>query len=162
MSQGIQVDVSYLSHESGTKFYEVVTLLNHDANVGVLIKRWGKIEVACERGGGEIKVETFSLSLALRNAESRAINDKIKRGYCKDDARHIGSRLYEVSGESLSAQSSVIAIDAHYGRHCGHVLFAARLVSSDGVTVDESADPNDIVCEEPPPEPERGGEWASW
>lgn len=154
----ITTEPRYLEHEGGTKFYEVIEFWNPDDKKFVLVKRWGKIGTT-----GETMIEEFNVMRACNAAAEKILKSKMSRGYAKSSSSE------GIHGRSRSfAENEVMPIlDTHYKStpFIRKVIDQLNLNKIQGMTadmmiVDELAD--DIVVEEPGPEPDRGESWASW
>ena len=160
MSSGCSVVKSsvFLQHEEGTKYYEVVTLWNHDSEQGVLVKRWGKQSSAFSIGG-ELKVQPFADERKLSADAHEVINAKLKRGYKNADSPH-GLHL---SINLIYGASRVIdQVVSHYGSEESYDIYKHLGTEKFIFGVGETDDVDDVVCEEPPPEPVRDASWGSW
>lgn len=148
---------SYLAHEGGTKFYEIVAL---SANGGkgpfVLVKRWGKMDA--RRAGGEIQIETATSHRELLGMLEKYRNAKQKRGYSVSTANW---GLYGTDSSAVPEAAVKTLIMAHYGKNARAVLGALELytgVRADTIVVDEMPE----VAAAPVPEPDRGEGWGCW
>lgn len=152
---------TYLAHESGTKFYEVVNISCVDQNIFLSINRWGKMSAA--DAGGEIKITGYrSTRLATAAAES-TLDGKFNRGYSRDFTV-LG--LHGM-GQSFDAVGLAMALNKHYGvKNAGKIAtalgMAANIKPEDRAWVDEADEINEIVDEKPAPEPTRDASWGSW
>lgn len=152
----ILVEATYLAHEGGTKFYEAISFWNSEDNRGVLIKRWGKMTQ--RNGGGECKVEPFGDVRQLQDGYAKILNDKNKRGYsrARPDFDYLnGSAVYAKRSEFISATANHFA-----GSGVEFSVYSLLGIKDLLVREDEEAD--DIVIEEPKPEPIRDANWGSW
>lgn len=152
----IHFETTWLTHESGTKFYELVRFTNPDAKKFTLVKRWGKLAAA--DGGGECKIETFASQRAMEAASDKTRQSKEGRGYS------IASTTQGFHGLSVSynrAEDFNDAVSKHYSS--GGAL--SEIMVSMGIEdLEPRIEPedNEVVSEEPTPEPERGETWGSW
>ncbi len=162
MSIPIVHGTTFMTHESGTKFYEVVRLHIPDIKQHLVIKRWGKI--AAKVAGGEIQFQVHPNGRKAEAATDTIIRSKTNRGYSIQLASF---GLHSYGGE-LNSDNVRSFLMTHYGPTNARAIlreFKGELgatyggVEADGVIIDEAAD---IISEEPAPEPERGESWGSW
>lgn len=161
MTTSLTHKATYLLHESGTKFYEVVQLYNADERKFVLVKRWGK--VAARVRGGEIKVEEYQSALKLDAAAAKVVRDKESRGYAQTKPDTAGA-LHNRNGSYTSEKEFAGTVNMHYGPN-GSRVESAILGHAHGASAssdDDDEDSSDVVVEEPQPEPDRGETWGSW
>lgn len=153
----IHVGTTYLTHEGGTKFYEVVCFSNPDAKKFVLVKRWGKM--ALRDGGGESKVETYATARKLDDAYQKAVDGKRARGYQVASTSH-GFHALGVSYRD--ADEFYATLKKHYttGTHIHEILTGMGIGELDGAG--SAGEENEIVSETPEPEPERDDNYGSW
>lgn len=159
MTHSITTECTYMEHESGTKFYEVVLINAADLKKFLVIKRWGKL--SAPSGGGETQVHEYPTHRAALAGKEKFVGEKAKRGYAADTSAH-GLHSRPTLSSTADIQS---AIKGHYTKHWPMVLqhlgldvIQGREIT--GVWMDEADD--SIVSEEPEPEPERGDSWGSW
>lgn len=74
-----------LHHKGGTKSYEVTTVTSANADLFV-VRRWGKND-AIATGGGQLKIERFSLAGSSNQVVNSIINEKQKGGYEVQDTK---------------------------------------------------------------------------
>lgn len=152
MQTDVHIETGYFDHESGTKFYEIVTITK-DAEVHLMITRWGKVGTQ-----GQIKVTECKSARRAEELAWETRQSKENRGYRLSTSRH-GLHVNNLGSWNLNALERAILV--HYGHDGGRVLDylkVSRLATSN-VIVDEAAN---VVTEEPKPEPERGEGWGSW
>lgn len=156
MTASLSHEATFLEHEGGTKFYEIVRLYNADAGKFVLVKRWGKI--AQRIRGGEIKIEDYRSARAVDLAADKTAREKMSRGYSLAKTDTAGA-LHNRSGSYTSEMEFGGALAAHYGPNATRIGQAIT-----GKVLDESVaeEENEIVVLEPEPEPDRGNTWGSW
>jgi len=170
--KNFDVELNYLEHDGGTKFYETVVITERlpssDAGPSILIQRWGKI--AANTGGGQNKMVKGSL-LVTAMERDRIINDKLKyrsgKGkYDHQDPPFFGlGRLIcsaAVSSRQMTEREIAHHLSEHYqaGDDMAILNYFGMDADEDGSSLDD-----DIVSEgegEPPAEPDRGENWASW
>lgn len=152
----IHVESCWLAHEGGTKFYETVSLSNPDAKKFALVKRWGKMAAA--DGGGECKVETFATKRALDLAAGKTVTGKQGRGYNLASSNH---GFHGVGVSYNRAEDFNDALSKHYssGGAMSEILVAMAI---EDLEPRPEIEENEVVSEEPTPEPERGETWGSW
>ena len=153
----------YLEHTGGTKFYETVSIAS-ESNTGanILIKRWGSISV--RTGAGQLKIEEFDDRRSLLRAE-KTILEKKRKG--KSDGAYVDKTSNHGFHTSCWQKSTMLNekefaefLKNHYldneGTHDG----VFNIINSyEGST---EVNGNDIIVEEPQPEPDRGEQWGSW
>jgi len=154
------------THESGTKFYEVVLLSNGSHSQNVELRRWGR--VADIKGGGQSSFQTFPDSASSTASYTKQTAAKTKGGY-----REIGS--VGVPTDDFAQDLSAFSIG---GIDSLHELFGrARFQTNYGVVSanvylrqfeDSYGKPTGVINPgltpkaEPVPEPVRSGDWGSW
>lgn len=163
MTISVVHETALLMHEGGTKFYEVVTLHAADIKQHLLIKRWGKTSAMSR--GGEIQIQMFGAARKAGQASDTVLRQKEKRGYAK---RGIAFGLHGYGGTLTNENLKGLLLD-HYGADNTVAILREfmtplgedkiRGLEATSIWVDEV---NDIVSEEPEPEPERGDSWGSW
>lgn len=131
----IVLNLEYLEHTGGTKFYETVRLTDPDADRSILIKRWGPINN--KHGGGQCKIERGGAD-AMHQAQRRIINEKLRGGYVnhRKSSRNPGNGFYSLTENMpLNAASVRDAIEIQW--HAGDVRDAVRdfFPELNGVTV---------------------------
>lgn len=153
----ITTEPRYFEHEGGTKFYEVVEFWNPDDKRFVLVKRWGKIGTL-----GETMCESHSSLRACNAAAEKLIKSKMGRGYQRTPST-IG---LHARARSFTEVELIGAIQSHYRSTPFLSELTAMLdvdkirgLGADMLVVDEL---NEIVSEEPGPEPDRGESWGTW
>ena len=150
----IEIHSTFMRHSGGTKFYEVVSILNADTDNAVVIKRWGKLS-AFRTGGGQCDCKSFVSRQQMSDFVSKAICDKNSRGYTIDAGDfgiHI-RRSSEIEAESLEG-----VLEDHYADEA--VVKYAIQTCSWGVSVSPTTTVS--VSVSVGPGPERGPDWASW
>lgn len=148
------VTATYMEHESGTKFYEVIELNNAILGRHCVVRRWGKIDQAKD-GGGQIKLEKFEDARRSHAASQNIRNDKERRGYS-----NVRSNFGLHDADSVAGSISVSDI----GRHYKDREFTEEIANYMGIGVTEeitSREADDVVIEEPTTV-DRGDEWGSW
>ena len=155
MTGQIHTESRYLVHEGGTKFYETVVFHNADAKRFALVKRWGKTGAT---GGGEILVDTFTTARAAQAAGEKIIASKMKRGYQVAANTH---GFHGSDGPFKTVEAFIAAVGKHYLVETSRrsVLAAMMLDNAD---VPEVTEENEVISEEPTPEPERDEDFGSW
>ena len=150
------IETYYAIHESGTKFYELVTVIDHGSEKGVMVRRYGKINSA--EKGGETKIETFNLVSQMADARRALIKAKEKRGYRGALSQGFGSNSV-VKDFRLNT-----SIGDHLARHYGNSEIALTIMAALGAPyIPNDAEGlafDDVVILEPKSEPVRGTEWA--
>lgn len=154
----ILIESKMLSHEGGTKFYEVSQFYNVANKHFVAVYRWGKVTVR-NNGGGETKIERFFDIRKCQDAARIKIQEKTKRGY-KDS--WAGSSMPTKADDDTIR---LTVLTSHYKDNDTVNGIMHGLGLEDVLTVaagEEALD--DIVSEGHEPEPEiiRGEDWASW
>jgi predicted DNA-binding WGR domain protein len=147
----IHIEARWLSHDSGTKFYEVIQFYNVDAKKFVVVKRWGPIGKT-----GEVQFAEYPSSRKAQQEAEKIIKSKTGRGYMVSQS---SAGLHGLGVDSIAAGELLSALNAHYRRDQATAIAEAVGVDAMKVIMDEV---DDIVVEEPAPEPERGEEWGSW
>src|SRR6185369_4666122 len=155
-----EVTDCYMGHTGGTKFYQVVVLLNHAANKGIVINRYGKNGTT-----RQMDCNVFDSVPAARAAGAKLIAQKTKRGYASSigaGSRHSTQRCekptdidkFMLSGPTSAGQWERI-VKAYRG-----------LLDEAGFTqeIAASSDPIDEIVESVAEEVESGGnhEWGTW
>lgn len=144
-----------LDHTGITKFYEGICFENSKTRECVLVSRWGKVSER-DSGGGKTKIEIASPA-TISDLYRKKIQEKENRGYV-DNRRGIGF------GNRIDPDVVRLELNKHYR----YTKTVETIMNGLGVTdvltgsVGEAILNDDIVVEEPMPEIERGGEWASW
>lgn len=159
MTGEIHFESRYMVHESGTKFYETVTFINAEAKLFATVKRWGKIAAA--PGGGEVLVDEASSARAATSAAEKVIESKRKRGYSLASSTH---GFHALSTSYKTEEEFVAAVKKHYtsGVHQSVVLSSMGIPDGGMVVNARPDDADDIVSEEPAPEPDRDDTYGSW
>lgn len=150
----ILIEPRYLTHEGGTKFYEVIQLYSVIQKRFVLVRRWGKM--ALRNGGGETKIESFGDLRRCQQASDRILADKSKRGYSRAT---MGFGLHGV--ERTSADKLRAALSQHYNDRDAVEQIVSMLGSDETAS---HVDSEDVIEEgfEVKPEPVRDADWGSW
>ena len=151
----IHVGTTYLAHETGTKFYEVICFSNVDAKKFVMVKRWGKRSGA--PGGGECKVETFGTARQLESNAEKIINSKRGRGYAGAASTH---GFHSLGLSYNRPEDFAAALKKHYttGAPIHEILIGMGIEELAVSEIEE----NEIVTETPEPEPDRDDNYGSW
>jgi len=159
MAGKYKVEVTFMPHQEGTKFYEVATITS-DEGSSISVRRYGPVKNA-ERGGTVIST-AFGTRACARSESSKFIVAKTKRGY-NIQPTPLSSPLADGSYTESSLQH---AIRSHYS-----TVDAAELLNKLSIKIVGDSFDYAIFdeCEEmlgkkaePKPEPVRGEEWASW
>lgn len=152
----ILVESRYLTHEGGTKFYEVIQLYNVSQRRFVSIRRWGKMTAS--DGGGDVKIESYGDVRQCQNASVKILNEKEKRGYSRATPPLSGLAL----ADKIYSSRVLEKLKVHY--HDRDV--ATQVVSLLGIhemrEIEDTGIIDEGIDEPTKPEPERGGDWASW
>jgi predicted DNA-binding WGR domain protein len=153
----ITTEPRYLEHEGGTKFYEVIEFWNPDDKKFVMVKRWGKIGTT-----GETMVEAFGTMRACNSAAEKILKSKMGRGYSKTAS----AQGFHGRGRSFTPTELVMLLGTHYQSKPftqkvvdGLDLHKIQGIEATHMIIDEL---DDIVTEEPGPEPDRGESWGTW
>lgn len=147
----IHIEPRWLSHDSGTKFYEVIQFYNVDAKKFVVAKRWGAVGKS-----GEVQIAEYPTSRRAQQEADKIIKSKLGRGYTVAQS---SAGLHGLSTDSMDADSLSRALRNHYRSDQANLISdSLNLASVMPVAVED----DEIVVEEPAPEPERGEEWGSW
>lgn len=151
----IRVVGQQLDHTGGTKFYEGIYFENSKTRECVLVFRWGKVSER-DSGGGQTKIEIASLA-TVSDLYRKKIQEKEKRGY-SDARRGIGF------GNRIDPDVLRLELNKHYTDAKTVETIMNGLGVTDVLTgsVGDTILNDDIIVEEPAPEIERGGDWASW
>ena len=144
----LQTIIVNMEHESGSKFYQAVSIWNDDIEVGVHFRRWGAVGTK-----GQIKIfsadSSPDLSFQMMN---EIVSKKTRRGYSveRDFRNFYGvSQLTKILKEEVSCETETIKNILH------------KLGFEPSGELERSGKPdNPIVVEEV--EIDRGVEWASW
>jgi hypothetical protein len=152
-----KVEVEYLEHDGGTKFYETVLIKEH-SGPGILIKRYGAIDKKI--GGGQTIIERGSHSV-VDAAANKILTEKRKRsskGQYLNVAQlnfglHTVHNVFNVGADELAKR-----IADHYNRADSDAIQSYFGIGASGAGV---------VKEEPaaaePEEPIiRDAHWGSW
>jgi len=150
----ILVESEYLDHQGGTKFYEVVQLLNVEKKSFVVINRWGKI--AERAGGGQVKIEKYRDARQCHEAARKKLDSKRHREYFNSVLKHGLHDCQKVDSDTLP-----LWLGEHYRDtdNIDRILGELGVANVVGQILDEV---NDIIVEEPAPEIIRGDDWGSW
>lgn len=149
---------AFFMHEGGTKFYEVIKFYNADAGKFVMVKRWGKSSSI--HAGGEVLIEQFKSARGLDAEADKVMRDKGKRGY-NPQGPTTGCPLHDRGTGFKESDDLLTQLTAHYGANADRVF---REVTDDWTALSDAAasDDDDVISEEPTPEPDRGDTWGSW
>lgn len=151
---------TFLHHEGGTKFYEVIAFNNPDTGQHFIVRRWGKMKTK-----GEVKIEIAKTTRGSMGLKERAIESKRQRGYSPvttSEGLHGRARTFDDEA-ALKA-----ALVMHYGSDNAWKVAGALGISFsvDKVWVDEAADvpESGLPTSAKPPVPtiDRGQQWGSW
>lgn len=156
----VNVNVQFLVHESGSKFYEIVEFACNATGRYTTVRRWGKASLA--KGGGQIKYEQWGSARHQTAAAVELQAEKVnpfKAGgpYLGRAFRHVfatGKSDFEhdMLDEVLSAHYSA---DPDVKEYVLNALGVFR----------EDAAPTAIKVKEaavPKVDPVRAQDWASW
>jgi len=147
----IHIEPRYLAHEGGTKFYEVIQFYNVDAKKFVVAKRWGAMGKS-----GEVKIDAYPTQRKAQQEAEKIIRSKEGRGYAIASKN---SGLHGLSTDSLGNDELSRQLRNHYRSDYANAIASGLLIEEvEAISVEE----DDVVVEEPMPEPERGEEWGSW
>lgn len=147
----IHIEPRWLSHDSGTKFYEVIQFYNLEAKKFVVVKRWGPVSKA-----GEVQTVECANARKAQQEADKIIKSKLGRGYMVAQS---SAGLHGMSTHSMNEEAFQKALRSHYRLDQANAIAETLAL---GTVVATVADEDDIVVEEPAPEPERGEEWGSW
>jgi predicted DNA-binding WGR domain protein len=167
----VAVNSRYMLHESGTKFYEIVTFSSEAMKRYVSVRRWGKI--SARSGGGEVKHESFGSakqqSAAAHKLQAEKCNPKKTGGpYKPSDAKAlvIPSGVHEFQHDMLD---EVLRKHYSYSAIGDHVLKQLNIGGQADEVSDEASDADldhlfgkDKKIVVPKVEPIRAQDWASW
>ncbi len=149
----ISVFPFYMSHESGTKFYEVVRLTNDDNGRSIVFNRWGKVN-DFHHGGGQTKQESFDNGFSADQAATQKVAEKEKRGY-KRDRSDFNLHRFVTQQPDASFDARV---SAHYGRAMVGTVYKAL-----GIDPNAAVTKSEKVAPQPPAvEINRGEQWGAW
>lgn len=148
-------EYKFFEHDGGTKYYEVISLSNVAGGRHAVIYRWGAM--ATQKSGGQTKVERFTDIRRMQDAARRKILEKTNKGYRPTG---VAFGIHD-ENSTLDSDTLRLTLGAHYGtvQMIDSVMDALGLEDTIGVA---TAEPDDIVVEEPAPEIERDGDWGSW
>ena len=149
----IEIHSTFMRHNGGTKFYEVVSLINTDTDSAVVIKRWGKVD-AFRTGGGQCDCKSFVGRQQMLDFASKTACDKNSRGY----VIYAGDFGLHVQKSRIEAESLEGVLQGHYVNK--EVVKYAVQACSQGTSVSPTTTVS--VSVSVGPEPERGSDWASW
>lgn len=157
MSISIVHEGTFLTHESGSKFYEVMQLHAPDAGKHLVIKRWGKTGSVSR--GGEIQIITCTSARKAASQADSIIRQKEGRGY----RRAPSTRGLHGYGGAITIENIRRNLESHYSMDATATIMAAFGIDElfSGAR-DEPANPIVVEVPEPAPEPERGETWGSW
>ena len=153
MTVPITIESKFMMHESGSKFYEIITLNAADIGQHIVVKRWGK--ASAQNGGGEIQVHTYPSARKAGAAADTVKRQKEGRGY----AHQAGGPGLNSFGGQLTSGNVAHFLETHYGKNNARAILSnfnderIRGLQATTMVLDEASD---IVSEEPVPEPERG------
>ncbi|TSP13981.1 WGR domain-containing protein [Cupriavidus campinensis] len=145
-SIGLQ-DFTLLTHEGGTKFYELTLLTDEYRDIGVLVRRWGKI--AQKGRGGEVMIEADAIHAARKQFDLIA-KQKNARGYSGGKVAPLDWRKYL---EKVLVPAELDDVAGKFGLDSFDEFDDAALA--------EYMVPETEVAA-PKPEPNRGADWGSW
>lgn len=143
----VSVDVLRMTHNGGTKFYEIAAYNRVGSNNSVIVLRWGKMSEY--ESGGQTKIENLARAAASAAAGAK-FKEKQKRGY---ETSHTNTCINDDEEIRLTLSS------AYPPGTVGAVM--KMLGVSDEISALDEED--EFVFEsEPETEVERGSDWASW
>lgn len=125
----IKVYSALMSHSGGTKFYEVITLIDELSNQSVVVRRWGKMTAI--NGGGETKIESYRNPREATVMANTTLSQKKKRGYSQ-----VGSTFGLHGAERLNEKFLHDRLKAHY---CGNSGWPNDIMSALGVDMTNPA-----------------------
>ena len=149
----IHIEPRYLAHEGGTKFYEVIQFHNLDEKRFVVVKRWGPMGKS-----GEVKIDSYPTLRKAQQEADKIIRSKEGRGYALAKST---SGFHGLATDDLDATEMKRRLGVHYRSDHANIIASNLCLRDDEIVADDS-DQDDVVIEEPAPEPERGEEWGSW
>lgn len=150
-------ELVYLTHEGGTKFYEVALFSCATTKRFITVRRWGKMTGAA--GGGEVKIEMFSDATAARRDMNTIIASKTKRGYVTDTFNH----SLRSGNDTFEHDMLVEALTKHYGFATADAVLEKLGVGINSATVCDEEDAEAVAfAAAPKPEPKRSADWNSW
>jgi predicted DNA-binding WGR domain protein len=150
---------TFLHHEGGTKFYEVIAFNNPDTGQHFIVRRWGKMKTK-----GEVKIEIAKTTRGSMGLKERAIESKRQRGY---SPVAVTEGLHSRARSFVDESEMKLAFVMHYGPDNASKVAAAFGISLSGAAVDktwidelETVPP--VAAKPPAPTVDRGQEWGSW
>ena len=102
------VSETYLTHITGTRFYEVLVISDGDCQF-VTLRRWAEMR-HCRSGGGEVMVEKWASADIAHHHAAKIIRDKEKRGYGKES---FGSAFGLANTNSLTSIQTLDLLKSH-------------------------------------------------
>lgn len=152
----IDKELIYLTHESGTKFYEVALFSCPTTKRFVTVRRQGKMSGAA--GGGEVMIGTFDSPTTARRDMNTIIASKTKRGYSTDHFNHgLRSGIDEFEHDMIGT-----AMHSHYGNGTVDAVFAKLGIFGADDRNEEDAEVAFAALPTEKPEPQRSADWNSW
>lgn len=153
----IEKSLTFMTHEGGTKFYEIAAFACDATHRFVMVRRWGKM--SAKNGAGQTKLETLASASALQANVASALRDLTgtKRGYNID-----GLSTGIKSGTDTFADDMMEeALISHYQDNdtVKGVMSRLDLMSRVDRPV---AEIKKTPPSPPKPEPVRSVDWASW
>jgi hypothetical protein len=152
-----KVEVEYLEHDGGTKFYETVLIKEH-SGPGILIKRYGSIDK--KMGGGQTLIERGS-HIAVDQAARKILTEKRKRSSKGQyvNVAHLNFGLHPLHNVfNVGADELAQRVWDHYNRTDSDTIqsYFGFSASGAGVVKEEpaSAEPEEPII--------RDAHWGSW
>jgi len=152
-----RVTDAYGRHESGTKFYQVITITNSATNDAVMISRWGKLEAL-----GQLDIEVGKVT-AINAMADRKVRQKSGRGY---GFAGLGRNMVMAVNDSDGAENFLARNGFMAKSQWQRVVevYKGRLETIGFFGSDHTADPIAAIIESVAPEVEGPGheEWGTW
>lgn len=152
----IEITAVMLDHEGGTKFYEVVCLMNRESDKAYIIRRWGKMGLR-NGTGGENKMESFMSISAAQQSLGKLVLSKQKGGYEKASATH---NLHNGNMTVPLRDTNIKLLRNRIKQHYDSGTIADQALDALQIRLEaEVAQPKRKSNE---PEPDRGSDWGAW
>lgn len=163
------IETAFLEHDGGTKFYEVISITDKQDGETILIKRWGKMNVANACGGGQMLFETFASPKEASAEAVSVVREKTtpRKGKGVYRLATMPPGINRSSGKTVSDTDLVSLTGQHYGPYSAAYnaiwnLFGQVLTSEDDV-IEESMDIEEPADKAKPEQLKHRDEtWGTW
>lgn len=148
----ILIHPTYMTHEGGTKFYEVIRLTDEKSGVSVVANRWGPNISFASPSGGQIKIMSHGDGFSAEQDAISKIASKKKGGYSTSKTT-FGLHLKSVVPPGIELGT----LAAHFGKATAEAI----LEKLNTGTMEDDAHVSK-VAPEPVKHIDRGSDWGSW